>query len=110
TRVRHAAANFETDTHSNCKLQCCDASTILGATQDRHLRGLLGRAEEKRRSSESREAIEDFMVNAADRTRRWNRLSKSKNNWGGSARECHSGGGTLWVSGHRCRFRHRRHL
>ncbi len=110
TRLRDPAANFETEAHSHRKPHGCDASTLCetalataspsGDGQDRYLRCLLSRAEEKRYRPGSREAIDDFMVNAAGRPWRWNRLSESENNWGGSAGECSSGRRALWMSRH----------
>jgi len=50
------------------------------------------------------------MVNAAGRTRRWNRLSKSENNWSRSLGERGGSRRTLWMSGHRGRFRNSSHF
>lgn len=110
TCLRDPAANFATDAHSHRKPHGCDAATLCetaiataspsGDGQDRYLRCLLSRAEEKRYHPESGEAIKGFMDNATGRAWRWSRLSKSENNWGGSAGECSSGRGALRMSRH----------
>ena len=100
-RVCHAEKNLETDTNRNAKVYARGVKAIRSPPPRRCGRGLFGGPEEERTHSRGCEKVADFVVNAASETRRRNRLSKSKEDWRGSARERSGGRGALWLSGDR---------